>query len=105
MPEKNRPNPGPRFGPGAPADLIGTGEACEILHCEPSTLYRYVRNGALPHWRRLGLNGGRNCTIFVSRADCERLMRPGAAAPPASPSANSECVAAAVLRDAGLLPR
>lgn len=54
-----------------PKDLIGVGEAAEILRCHAATIYRYAKEGKLRSWRRFGSGHW-----LVSEAEVRQLLVP-----------------------------
>lgn len=57
--------------PNTPPDLIGSADACELLHIDRSTLSRWVAAGRLPV--ALRLPGARGAMLF-RRADVTALL-------------------------------
>lgn len=53
----------------ATAELIGSAEACEILHIDRSTLTRWIRDGKITAHKLPGQTGA----FILTRADVERL--------------------------------
>lgn len=80
--------------PTLPADLLTTGQAANLIHCNPATIWRWCLRGKVPSWRR-----GRQ--LLVSRADVLACVQRVESTKPA-PESGAQKAAVDVWADAGV---